>query len=56
MTRHDKTDDTLGSADEYYARAQDRGDPLLGHPRCFLGLSGGVVFLFCDATPPAIRC
>ena len=31
MTRQDKTDDTLGSADEYYARAQDRGDPLLGH-------------------------
>lgn len=31
MTRPDKIDDTLGSADEYSARAQDRGDPLLGH-------------------------
>ena len=27
----DKKDDTLGIADEFSARARDRGDPLLGH-------------------------
>ena len=31
MAPPDKTDDTLSSADEYSARARDRGDPLLGH-------------------------